>query len=172
MNDRELQAWVDRWAKEYRISYDKCLEPLAGMEAFSHKELTIVYKWKFHGLWPQRKIGLMRAFPEATSLSRRAFTCPDELGALRILTLIPGVGTAGASAILMAHDPERYTVTDIRALKSLIWPLKLWSAADQGAKPSSLTWPDYLNTCRSIARRTDRPLRTVDHALWKANGRN
>jgi hypothetical protein len=70
----------------------------------------------------------MRAFPEqqVVALSRRAFSCSDELGALVILTLIPGASAAGASAILTAHDPTRYTVMDVRALQSLI-TLDLWS---------------------------------------------
>jgi hypothetical protein len=39
----------------------------------------------------------MRAFPEqqVAALSRRAFSCSDELGALVILTLIPGARAAG-----------------------------------------------------------------------------
>jgi hypothetical protein len=171
VDDQELQIWIDRWSVRYPAAWDAALEPLAGNRAFSHDDLEVLYRWKFRGLWPQRKINLMRAFPEhdVASLSRRAFACSDELGALVILTLIPGARAAGASAILTAHDPARYTVMDGRALQSLI-ALKLWSE-DQGVVASCLAWPDYLAVCRALANRVERSLRTVDRALWTANGR-
>lgn len=171
MDDQDLQEWIDRWSAEYLPSWDADVEALAGKHAFYHKDLETVYRWKFRSLWPQRKVDSMLAFPEeqVASLSRRAFSCSDELAALLILTLIPGARAAGASAILTAHDPMRYTVMDARALKSLI-TLKLWSEG-QGVVASRLAWPDYLDVCRGIANRTDRSLRHVDRALWTAKGR-
>jgi hypothetical protein len=138
VDDQELQEWIDQWSAEYPAAWDTDLERLAGSQAFYHKDLETLYKWKFRGLWPQRKISLMRAFPEqqVASLSRRAFSCSDELGALVILTLIPGARAAGASAILTAQDPTCYTVMDGRALKSLIM-LELWSE-DRGVVASCL----------------------------------
>ena len=167
----ELQAWVDKWSAKYPPTWDKNVQPLAGRPSFGHKEVEAVYQWKFRRLWPQRKIDAMRTLSqnEVISLTGRAFSCADELGALLILTLIPGARTAGASAILMAHDPERYTVMDIRALRSLI-SLGLWSKGAQGSQASGLRWLDYLHVCRDLAQRTNRSLRTIDRALWAANG--
>ena len=171
MTDNELRQWVDSWSSEYPDEYDEQIEHLRGRDAFTYGELAEVYKWKYRGLWPQRKIDSMDAFPEAEALTRRAFACPDELGALLILTLIPGASTAGASAILMAHNPGQFTVMDIRAIKSLIWPLERWSAQKQGTKASALRWPEYLEQCRDIAARTNRSLRIVDRALYASKGR-
>jgi len=84
--------------------------------------------------------------------------------------LIPGAQAAGASAILMAHKPNQFTVMDVRAIQSLIW-LQRWSAEAQGAKASSLRWPDYLDQCRDISTRTSHTLRTVDRALYMSRGR-
>lgn len=172
MDDQELQEWIDRWSAEYPLAWDADVGELAGKQAFCHEDLVTLYKWKFRGLWPQRKINSMLAFPEeqVSSLSRRAFSCPDELGALVILTLIPGARAAGASTILTAHDPTRYTVMDGRAIKSLI-TLRLWSES-QGVAASCLAWPGYLDVCRGVANRVDRPLRHVDRALWAAKGRH
>jgi hypothetical protein len=113
----------------------------------------------------------MKAFPESQvlDLSRRAFLCADELGALMVLTLIPGAAGAGASALLTAHDPARYTVMDVRTIRSLT-ALKRWHEV-RGTRASCLWWPDYLATCRDIAARTSRSLRSVDRALWSARGR-
>ena len=171
MDDQNLREWTDRWSAKYPPAWDADVEALAGKQAFCHKDLETLYKWKFRGLWPQRKINSMVAFSEqqVASLSRRAFSCPDELGALLILTLIPGARAAGASAILTAHDPMRYTVMDSRALRSLI-TLNLWSEG-QGLVASCLAWPDHLHVCRGLANRVDRPLRHVDRALWAAKGR-
>jgi hypothetical protein len=171
VDDKELQGWIDRWSAEHPSAWDTKIERLAGRPAFYHKDLEILYEWKFRGLWPQRKVRLMLAFPEqqVASLSRRAFSCSDELGALMILTLIPGARAAGASAILTAFDPTRYTVMDVRALQSLTM-LERWSG-DQGAVASCLAWPDYLDVCRGLANQVDRPLRTVDRALWAAKSR-
>jgi hypothetical protein len=171
VDGHELQSWIDRWSAEYPPAWDANVVRLAGRQAFYHKDLETVYEWKFRGLWPQRKIRLMLAFPEqqVASLSRRAFSCSDELGALMILTLIPGARAAGASAILTVYDPTRYTVMDVRALQSLI-TLERWSE-DQGVVASCLAWPEYLDVCRGLANQVDRPLRTVDRALWAAKGR-
>jgi hypothetical protein len=113
----------------------------------------------------------MRAFPEnqLRALTKRAFACDDELGALCILTLIPGLNAAGASAVLTAQNPERYTVMDVRALASLT-ALGRWDADTHGTKASALAWPEYLEACRAIAKGTDHGLRIVDRALWTANG--
>lgn len=104
-------------------------------------------------------------------LTRRAFACQDELGALRILTLIPSVGPAGASAILMAHDPNRFTVMDVRAIKSLHF-LGRWNGEKFGWSASAFGWPTYLATCVELSTRSRRSLRDVDRALWAAKGRD
>lgn len=172
MKDRELQRWIDLWANQYRPEWDGKIGSLVGKDAFSHADVACIYEWKFRRMWPRRKIDRMKEFPEkhVLALSRRAFRCTDELGALMILTLIPGAAAAGASALLMTHDPARYTVMDVRAVRSLN-ALKMWPE-ERGTRASCLWWPEYLRTCREIASRTERSLRTVDHALWAANGRN
>ena len=70
-------------------------------------------------------------------------------------------------AILTATDPDSYTVYDVRAVKSLKSPCVNLYREDE----SMGEWLTYLNTCRRIARETNQPLRTVDRALWAANGR-
>ena len=171
MEDRDLGDWVDRWSAKYQPGWDSKIERLAGKDAFSGDDVQAVYEWKYRRMWPKRKIEGMRRLPEelVVDLSRRAFLCNDELGALMILTVMPGAGAAGASALLMARDPSRYTVMDVRAISSLI-ALRLWSE-NQGIRASCLTWLDYLSVCRDLATLADQPLRVVDRALWLANGR-
>jgi len=172
MNDVQLQDWIDRWRQEYSDD-DSKIAPLAGKPSLTADDLEPLFEWKYRKMWPKRKIRAMRAFPadQLAELTRRAFACPDELGALRILTLIPQVGPAGASAILSAHDPERFTVMDVRAIKSLE-SLGCWNMEKFGSSASALGWPTYLHTCLDLARRSMRKLRDVDRALWAAKGRD
>jgi hypothetical protein len=128
VGDGELRKWVDDWSGRYPTSYDAQLDGLAGMDTFGPDDVARVYQWKYRGLWPGRKIEAMRAFSGGliASLTHRAFSNADDLAALTILMLIPGAQAAGASAILMARDPLRFTVMDSRAIKSLIY-LSRWS---------------------------------------------
>lgn len=167
----QLQTWVEHWSEKYPAEYDDVLFGLAEQDSFGHDQAELLYRWKFKGLWPQKKINLMRATPEdeIRSLTKRAFSCNDELGALLILTLVPGLGAAGASAVLTAQNPEHYTVMDVRALSSLA-ALGRWDVEEQGTQASAEQWPEYLEVCREISSTTGFPLRTVDRALWAANG--
>ena len=171
MNDSELQAWIDLWRPEYSDD-DSKVAPLLGKPTLTASDLEPLFEWKYRRMWPKRKIQSMRAFPadQLADLTTRAFACQDELGALRILTLIPGVGPAGASAILTAHDPTRFTVMDVRAIKSLIF-LGIWDGSF-GSYASALGWPTYLANCLDLSNRSKRPLRDVDRALWAAKGRS
>ena len=171
MNDVDLQDWIDAWRQKYSDD-DSEIAPLVGKPSLTADDLEPLFQWKYRSIWPKRKIRAMRAFPadQLAALTQRAFACPDELGALRILTLIPSVGPAGASAILMAHDPSRFTVMDKRAIKSLVF-LGRWSTLELGSSASALGWPTYLGTCLDLSRRSLRTLRQVDRALWAAKGR-
>lgn len=171
MRDDELQQWIDHWSEQYPTSYDDPLASLQNVESLGHDDAEALYRWKFRGLWPQRKINQMRAVPETEirALTKRAFLCEDELGALLILSLLPGLSAAGSSAVLAAQQPERYTVMDVRALASLI-ALGRWDQERQGTEASAIMWPEYLAACRDMSTRTSRSLRAVDRALWKANG--
>lgn len=166
-----LQSWIDIWSSRYPLDYDEILGAVAGKESLGHDDAESLYHWKFRGLWPKRKIEKMRAEPEERirDLTRRSFSCEDELGALRIMTLVPGLSAAGASAVLAAQNPQRYTVMDVRALKSLI-ALGRWDGQRQGHYASERSWIEYLETCRKVSAEVDRSLRVIDRALWKANG--
>jgi hypothetical protein len=166
-----LTSWLDSWAAAYPVASDEVLAPLRARASFRRGDVEVVYAWKFRRLWAANKIEAMMRMDESSviELTARAFTCADELGALLLISLIPGAGAAGASAVLMAHDPERFTVMDSRAVASLSY-LGLWSVSRSGGA-SFLGWPGYLRTCRELAVSTRRSLRTVDRALWAANGR-
>ncbi|MCF7547351.1 hypothetical protein [Pseudonocardia sp. WMMC193] len=171
MDSLQLAAWLDSWSSRYPADYDAKFATYAGREAYGPDDLEVLYNWKFTRLWPAKKIRAMRAFPERDiwDLTRRSFICDDPLGALLILCLIPGLQAAGASAVLAAQAPDRYTVMDVRALASLE-ALGLWDSRQHGDQATAIRWPLYLQTCLELANKTGKSLRAVDRALYKANG--
>lgn len=100
-------------------------------------------------------------------LSAAARRCVDDATAMRVIRCVHGVGLALGSALLMVMDPDHWTVMDRHALVSV-------RAVGYTDVPSSslrdATWAPYLGACRAIGRRTRLPLRTVDRALWAADG--
>jgi hypothetical protein len=170
MKRRELKDWLDTWRERY-TNDDSKIKPLRGKPVLTADDLLPLFEWKYQGMWLKRTMDGVRSIaPDLLSdLTQRAFACQDELGALRILTLIPQLGPAGASAILMAHDPKRFTVMDVRAIKSLVF-LGRWSPETFGTSASDLGWLTYLERCRHLASATNRSLRDVDRSLWAAMG--
>jgi hypothetical protein len=169
--NQQLRKWVDEWANEYPVDYDDVLSELRGRPSFGHEEASVVYKWKFRGLWSKAKIASLNSVADSDihKVTSEAFASSSELGALRIMSMLPRLGEAGASAMLMAQNPERYTVMDRRTLASLT-ALGRWHMAQQGSKASARQWLNYLDACRKLAVDAGCELRTLNRALWMANG--
>ena len=83
---------------------------------------------------------------------------------VRILTAIPGIGLALASAILTVCYPDEYTVLDYRAWETLA------TLGAEGLPPSypyhAEGYLAYCFACRSLARASGISLRDLDRALW------
>jgi hypothetical protein len=103
---------------------------------------------------------------EVKDVTARAFACVDDLAAVMTLTALVGVSVPAGSALLVAHDPDRFTIADTRAWASLTGHNYLVEFADA---PWPRCWLAYLQTCRGI-RPERMSLRDVDRALWAANG--
>lgn len=123
---------------------------------YSLENLRIIVKWK-----SPRPAALIEQNTQndiAVALQFASAPTTPEAMAVAVLTALHGVGIPMASAILMAINPERYTVLDFRALGSL----------------GITNWPDtfafyvaYLEVCRELAAKHGRSLRTLDRALWQ-----
>lgn len=176
MRTSALTTWVDKWAMRYPVLAER--EKLGDLydrkrKSFRLDQLEIIYRWKYARLWPDRKVAALRANcdeRQARDWTRRAISCPDDLGALAFVHLLPGANAAGGSAILTVADQKRFTVMDRRAIKSLVC-LGQWDPTVQGTTASATHWIEYLRECRKISERTNRSLRTVDHALYQSRGR-
>lgn len=85
---------------------------------------------------------------------------------LEALTLLSGVNIRMASAILFFCFPERYTVMDWRAWKSL----KTLGKLNGEIKDNFDCWKKYNDVCRQIAGQFGVSLRKLDKALWMFKG--
>src|SRR5271166_5245380 len=99
MNKSETSAWLRKWNAQYNASYDGSIARYRGRKALGLVELESIYRWKYRGLWPDRKIRSLRSGAtdrQARDWTRRALACADDLGSLCIAGLLPGAGPGGA----------------------------------------------------------------------------
>jgi hypothetical protein len=173
LSKRATKIWLDRWCALYAVASDAPLAPLAGRASFGHADLTVIYEWKFRRYYPGKKIKALTARStdvQARDWTRRAISNTDDLAALRLAGLLPGCAPAGASAVLMVADPQRFTVMNKRAIKSLVYH-ELWDTAAQGSGATYERWLEYLQICRRLSTDHAMTLREIDRALWQAEGR-
>lgn len=172
MRKARLTNWLQKWNALYDTSYDLSIAAYQGRKVLGIKEVANIYRWKYRGLWPDKKVHTLKSKvvdKQVRDWTRRALACSDDLGSLCIAGLLPGAGPGGASAILMAAEPSRFTVMDTRAIKSLAY-LDRWKIVEQGDKASYWHWPAYLDECRRLAAISGLTLREIDRALYKSAG--
>jgi hypothetical protein len=172
MTDEALTRWVKAWAAKYAVSQDDVLRPLHGARALDRAAVFALVEWKFNAM-PHRRANAKRGIAKerdqvVVDVTSAAHSCIDDGAALRLLTVLQGVGPALGSALLMAMDPTRWTVLDVRALTS-VRAVGYESIPDNAQ--DRRTWLPYLEACRDVQARTHEPLRSVDRALFAANGK-
>lgn len=99
-------------------------------------------------------------------VARVSLKTDNERLRLEILTLLNGVGIRMASAMLHFCFPERYTVMDWRAWKSLAKLGKIIGEIEDTYE----TYKKYNDVCQGIAKQLRVSLRTLDKALWQWKG--
>jgi len=166
------KSWIVAWVKAgYDTRTDEVLDPLKGVPAMGLQDLHVIDEWKQQSVGP-RRIQNVRSLGKndpmfAEEVTRRAFRTDDDLAALVLMCVLKGVGPSVASAVLMAQDPERYTVADPRAWATLVALLYFDEDDDRSWEEC---WLDYLRVCRKLADSIGVSLRDLDHASWAAKG--
>jgi hypothetical protein len=158
-----------------RLGEDKFLARFAGLAALDRDQVADLVGWKFQGMAHRRALALRGISPErwgdhdgvpgAATLIRTALASNDDYQALA--TMADGgiyrFGPAMSSVILAACQPQRFTVADSRALKTLR-RLELMPSGPPRFRLDD--WLPYLTACRTLARTCGVSLRQVDRALW------
>ncbi len=123
---------------------------------YTRAEFIEVCAWKTVRSRPKVAANSDEAVVDATG---RALSAVDEAARISPLLELAGVGVPTASTLLYFVYPDDYPILDVRALESL------------GVKPRSVYpvgfWLAYLNACRTLARRAEVSVRTLDKALWQ-----
>lgn len=162
------RTWIDDWAKEYDDKYDvKVLDEIGPRVRergyYDREDLLAVGRWKARG----RTQAALNASKDKEIRDITRMALEAELPYQhRILTLLHGVGVPMASALLMVWQPDQHTVIDVRAVNSLVKN----GAIDNPAPRLYPPYMDYLDVCKKIRERCGGSLRTVDRALYKADG--
>lgn len=162
---------VDRdYVKFWSARYDETYDAVLGMVGpgvrdrgyYDRSDFIAVGRWKAARATPLLESNTEQMLKDVTST---AFGAPEPIRH-RVLTLLRGVQVPIASALLTAWRPDLYTVIDVRAVKSLV-AASVFETSKQ--LPPYIT---YLNACRELAADCQCDLRTLDRALWQANGRH
>jgi hypothetical protein len=160
--------WIDYWSAGYPIEADDRVLNVVGPRVrargcYDRTDLMEVGAWKSVRTKPLLASNTDEMIRDITST---ALAAPISIQH-RVLRLLNGVAVPMASALLTVWSPEDHTVIDVRATASLV-------ACGEIKDPTPDTYPpyiDYLAVCKTISQRCDRNLRTVDRALYRANGR-
>jgi hypothetical protein len=164
---------LDRWYREKLLA--SILERVPPY--IQHDELQSIAAWKMRrGSWREHNRQLIAAIPpeNVEDVSREAFAAiPDPRKPVAILSTLPGVGPATASAALAAYAPHLYPFFD-----------ELVAAFIPGLGPVAFTMPYYLKyasalreraaqlnaTCSGVASTTETLHKWTPHdvaqALW------
>ncbi len=172
MYDSQLTTWIHDWSGQYGVAHDDQLHGLMGRASLDREAFQRIIDWKFPNQAHRRTAAYRRRAEETDAalldFSAASRQCGDDGAALRIILGVSGVGPALGSALLMVMNSQRWTVLDVRALASV----RAVGYPEVPDNPQNrATWLPYLEACRAIHQRTQLPLRTVDRALWAANGR-
>lgn len=164
--------WINRWSERYEDSYDDSVLKVVGPQVekrgfYDLEDLLAVGAWKLRrSWWPKHKVELESNTDEMIrDVTSTALAAPLPIQH-RILTILNGVAVPMASALLTVWNPHKHTVIDVRARNSLV-------AHNEIPNPAPNTYPlyvEYLAACQSIRQRCGCDLRTLDRALYAANG--
>jgi len=160
------RRWLLAWARRYDAGYDEKHGVAALARTMpTYDNVRRIVRWK-----SARSLGYFdrNSHDSVAPVVSDALAQHDPCDALQRLTELAGVRERVASAILAVYDPRRYTVMDRRAYATLVANGEL---QDLSGWTWAQTWRPYLNVCSAIARRERLSKRTVDRALYAANGR-
>ena len=157
----EIDGLVSR--RLTNVEQDKAFEAGSSIAGgnYSRKSLNVIVEWKMEGVHLTRVMSYLdqNTDAEVDHALRSAVGADTERSAIEILDRLHGVGVPVASAILTTINPEKYTIIDIYALRSL--------GISEGPTDRVDYYLAYLQKCRELARQFKISLRTLDHALWQ-----
>lgn len=128
---------------------------------YAFEEFLAVCDWK-----STRTRSLVQSNSRETvsEITRIAFTCSEDLR-VPVLSLLRGVSTPTASALLTVWKPSNYTIIDVRVLNALP-NLSHHLLTQESVSALERSYSKYLGLMRALSRDLECDLRSLDKALW------
>lgn len=161
MKLRFPESEIQTWANKYHSPQDETslinIRPAIQNAGYLTKEqLKLTARWK-----APRSAGHIEKNEElyVKQITSWSFTANEQRSKIEVLTLLDGVLWPSASVILHLFHQEPYPILDFRAL---------WSVGLNVPKHYSFSfWWEYVEFCRTVAKRNSIDMRTLDRALWQ-----
>lgn len=166
MKLRFPESEIQAWANKYSYSRDETslinLRPaIKNTGHLTKEQLRLTAHWK-----APRSAGHIERNdePHVKQITSWSFSTKEQRSKIEVLTLLDGVLWPSASAILHLFHQEPYPILDFRAL---------WAVGLNAPKKYSFSfWWEYVEFCRSVAKRNLVDMRTLDRALWQYSKEN
>lgn len=147
---------LHKYCLRYDYPKETNLEHFRGVAYLSLEQLHEIVRWK-----SKRRANLVLSNSKdfVREITAFAFSSKQEESRIGALTLLRGVQYPTASVILHFCVSDAYPILDYRAL----WSLRV-------RQPTTYTadfWIEYVNVCRSLAKRHGMAVREFDKALWQ-----
>lgn len=140
----------------------KCVSPAVEKRGeYLQEEFLQVCDWK-----TTRTRSLVRSNNPShiAEITRMAFQCSDNLR-VPVLSILRGVSTPTASALLTVWKPDEYTIIDFRVLSALS-NLSHGAIAKTDLTRAQKSYIDYLILMKTLSESIGCDLRSLDKALW------
>lgn len=141
--------------------FDEISPRLQGRGEYEFDEFLAVCDWKSTRTRPLVQSNSREMVSEVT---RIAFSCSEDLR-VRVLSLLRGVSTPTASALLTVWKPTSYTIIDVRVLSALRH-LSHRLLTQESTSELEGSYTRYLGLMRAISYDLECDLRSLDKALW------
>jgi len=127
------------------------------------EEFFAIVIWKSNRAKTNVRRGIEKSKKTIRAITSEVFRAKTPEQKLNALTSIPSIGIPMASAILTVCYPDDFTVADYRACTAL----KDFGEEIIGNPTAKiLTYFEYLEKCKKLARKYNFSLRNFDRILW------
>jgi hypothetical protein len=155
--ERDVTTWASRYSYTPNPTIEDQIVPRVAKAGYLTKpDFLTICRWKS----PRSQSRCANNTSEfIESVSKIALSASNEQLRIEIWRLLNGVNWPTASTLLFWLHTEEYPILDFRALWSLGY-----------AKPPKYDfsfWSDYVDYCRTLARKCGVTVRTLDRALWQ-----
>lgn len=161
INKKNIIEYSEKYDKRYKNTHDEMLERemkqiLKRQRHLNKNNFIKICLWKSKR---QKKNYELNDELTIKEITRFSFATKSDKARIESLTILKGVSWPVASTVLHFVFSNKYPILDFRVLWSLGWKVPQTYNFD--------FWQRYCDRIRSISKRFNLPIRTIDKALWE-----